>query len=169
MPRAYRALPPADLLRQLFRYDADTGELFRVAYHDKYRNLHALEAPRPITHINRCGYLCCTILGVANYQVQRVVWKIATGEDPGQLQVDHIDHNRLNNALSNLRLATPSQNKGYSSKPAKGYWRTRGGRYLAMIIVQNEVHYLGCHDTEQEANRAYVQGCRLLRGEFSNV
>ncbi len=41
----------------------------------------------------------------------RVIWEAFMGEIPEGMQIDHIDTNKFNNNLSNLRLVTDKQNK----------------------------------------------------------
>jgi hypothetical protein len=43
------------------------------------------------------------------WKTNRIVYRLATGEDPGELEVDHIDLNKNNNSASNLRAATRSE------------------------------------------------------------
>lgn len=42
--------------------------------------------------------------------VHRVIAETFIGEVPQGMQIDHIDRNRQNNALSNLRIVTPKEN-----------------------------------------------------------
>lgn len=67
---------------------------------------------------NGLGYLRVRIDG--RYQmVHRLVWNAYHGEIPDGMQVDHIDGDKHNNALMNLRLLTPSDNTAaYHSKRA---------------------------------------------------
>jgi len=74
------------------------------------------------------------------YRVHRVVYFLCTGIDPEEKQVDHIDGNRSNNKISNLRLATNRQNntnikkrKGNTSGVTGVYWRKTEKRYMAII------------------------------------
>ena len=56
------------------------------------------------------GYIQVQVDGV-RYMAHRIVFKMVSGNDPGKLQIDHIDRNKKNNSPSNLRLATNAQNK----------------------------------------------------------
>lgn len=53
---------------------------------------------------------CCATCHCKTYYVHRIVWETFNGEIPVGMEIDHIDTNRSNNALSNLRLATHRQN-----------------------------------------------------------
>lgn len=43
--------------------------------------------------------------------MHRFIWEAFFGEIEDGMQIDHIDTNRFNNALSNMRLVTDKQNK----------------------------------------------------------
>jgi len=45
-----------------------------------------------------------------NYQLSRVIWQMTIGEIPDNMFIDHIDGNPGNNNITNLRLATNSNN-----------------------------------------------------------
>ena len=56
------------------------------------------------------GYLTFKIDNVT-YYVHKYVWEEANGPTPVGYEVDHIDRDKTNNHLSNLRLATVSENR----------------------------------------------------------
>ena len=62
-------------------------------------------------YLGSSGYF--SVLNETNSRVlaHRVVWYLVYGEDPGVLSVDHIDGNRSNNKICNLRLLVQSQNQ----------------------------------------------------------
>ena len=66
----------------------------------------------------RHGYLQISLYcnGQKQRTVHRVVWEAFKGKIPVELQINHIDGNKRNNALSNLELATPSENRVHSFK-----------------------------------------------------
>ena len=52
------------------------------------------------------------------YFIHRYIWELHNGTSPDGYIIDHIDRNPFNNQLSNLRLATPSQNNLNKSRQA---------------------------------------------------
>lgn len=89
--------------------------------------------------------------------VHRLVWEAHVGPVPAGMEIDHIDRNRANNALSNLQLVTHQQNlwnteaKGYSWVPAISKWQAR-------IKVGSKIICLGSFTIEEEAHAAYLIG-----------
>ena len=88
--------------------------------------------------------------------------------------VDHIDGNGLNNCRNNLRLASPMQNAGNSTrksknKPYKGvYFHKKLGLYQARLRIDGKVNKsLGCFDTAEEAHEAYKRAAIEKWGEFA--
>lgn len=46
--------------------------------------------------------------------LHRVVWFAARGPIPAHLEINHIDGNKLNNAVSNLECTTPAENTAHA-------------------------------------------------------
>lgn len=98
------------------------------------------------------------------YQAHRLAWLIVHGTWPGI--IDHIDGDKTNNALANLREATASQNQ--VNKPCRGYhYSSRVGRFGSSIRVNGEKVWLGYFDTAEAARSAYLAEHAKHHGEFS--
>ena len=93
--------------------------------------------------------------GVQHY-VHRLVWIDANGPIPKGLMIDHINRDKHDNRLENLRLVTRSQN-AQNRKNVTGYTQISGGRYQAQIMLDYKHYFLGHFDTEAEARSAYLK------------
>ena len=89
---------------------------------------------------------------------------------------EHIDADRSNNTFWNLRLCTPQQNKlnvGRSCRNTSGYkgvsYNKPTGKWKAKVQSDGVDHYLGLHETPEQAHKAYVDLGKKLHGEFFNA
>lgn len=101
------------------------------------------------------GYKCIHI-GNKKYLLHRILGMLFLGLDINDTKqhIDHIDGNRSNNELSNLRIVTQQQNN-WNQTTAKGYCKI-GNKFRAKIRINKKDIYLGCFDTEEEAKQAYL-------------
>lgn len=76
-------------------------------------------------------------------------------------EVDHINGDKLDNRIENLRPATSSQNKhnarprGGNSKHKGVYWNSKDKRWRAQASLNGTVKYLGNFKNETDAAQAY--------------
>jgi hypothetical protein len=165
----YKSLPELERLKELFTYDSESGQLIA-----RISRKGPLKAGMPVGSLTNSGYLNTKVDG-RRYPVSRIIWKLVTGEDPGDCVVDHIDMDKLNNRFSNLRLATVSEN-GCNSKPRshnrsglKGVKRHPSGSYYAYIRFGADRRYLGTYQTKEEAHAAYCKAAVELHGQFART
>ena len=81
---------------------------------------------------------------------------------------DMINHDKLDNRLSNLRLCTRSQNNA-NMRPRVGYKGVRFTRngWQAETKIDGKYIYIGRYKTAEEAAIAYNQKTSELFGEFA--
>jgi len=73
-----------------------------------------------------------------------------------KLLVDHIDKNKANPEIANLRLLTNKQN--ISRQIGKGYYYNRKIKlYHAQIMINNKRLSLGCYERPIDAHNAYLK------------
>lgn len=116
--------------------------------------------------------------GVGQFMAHRLAWVCVHGCLPDDAEVDHIDCNPSNNAISNLRLATSSQQK--QNKKAQSNNRSglkgamyhaahKGKKWRSQIKVGDKVVFLGYFHTAREAHEAYARAASDYFGEFARA
>jgi hypothetical protein len=112
-----------------------------------------------ITAKNKCGYSYvfltyeCKAYFILGH---RLAWFLHYGNLPNNL-IDHIDGNRTNNKIDNLRDVTNQQNQ-WNRTTAKGYvWSKFANKFQARIRLNGRQIHLGHFHTEQEARNAYLK------------
>lgn len=107
------------------------------------------------------------------YFAHRVIWEMNNGPIPEGQEIDHIDGNKSNNCIENLRLANRSQNcanrEGWSkSGLPRGLFFERG-RIRAQLTVNGKMIYLGMFSVEdQELAELVVSEARVkYHGDFA--
>ena len=111
------------------------------------------------TYINNWGYRRVSWdrgkLGRVREYAHRLVWFMHHGDIPEGLMVDHINLDRSDNRIENLRLVDKSGNMQNSKW--KGYfWVKREGKWCASIKLNGKTKHLGYFDCEQAARDAYL-------------
>ena len=105
-----KPLPPLATLRQVLSYDPETGALSWLV--DPGNKLSAGALAGRIKN----GYIQVR-LGSHNLYAHRVAWYLHHGTDPGPLMIDHINRNRSDNRICNLRLVDAKGNRANYSGP----------------------------------------------------
>lgn len=100
--------------------------------------------------------------------VHRLIWLIHYGKLPFD-QIDHINGNRTDNRIQNLREATNQENS--FNKPTSGTSGFKGvyrqnNRWRAKIMLDGKSIHLGYFDSAEEAAEAYNKKAKEIHGEF---
>lgn len=81
---------------------------------------------------------------------------------PNGFIVDHINHNKLDNRKSNLRLSNKSYNGANRNKKDVGVRMVPSGKYQVMIMKDYKHYYLGTFDIKEEAIKAREKAYKEL-------
>ena len=135
------AMPPLNELKALISYNPETGDFTWI------------KSGKPAGSINKKGYLLIS-LNKVRYYGHRLAWYIQTGEDPGDMEVDHKNHIKSDNSFNNLRPLTHQKNQ--FNRVVKGYsWNKERNKYTAQIGIDGVKKYLGNFDCPLMAHLAY--------------
>ena len=155
----------AEILRELVSYDSATGEFrWRV----KVSNVHAGTIAGSL---KVSGYRALMVDRTL-YYAHRLAWLYTYGKWPKD-QIDHINGERDDNRLANLREATHAQNGRnipWNTRNKSGFrgvsWAVRRGKRHAQINITGAVRSLGYFTTPEAASAAYEAKATELFGEF---
>jgi hypothetical protein len=114
------------------------------------------------------GYIGVQVNGLQTY-AHRVVWLLMTGNWPAD-QIDHIDGNKSNNTINNLRQATGFENQqNHRKERARSksrllgvHWNETRRTWFARIQVKGKSRYLGVFASPHDAYAAYISAKREL-------
>ena len=101
-----KVVPMPDLaeLKTTLEYNPETGIFTRL----KTTSPNALKGSVAGYRAHR-GYLRVSVCGY-KYLGHRLAWYYMTGEDPGEMEVDHINRDTTDNRFCNLRLISQQGN-----------------------------------------------------------
>lgn len=150
-----------EYIKSKTRYDRTSGKFFVSGTRGRWKDGTELGS------YTSKGYRILVIYKKI-YKAHRVVWLIENGCFP-VYQVDHINGNPDDNRITNLRIATNSENRqnlhrkseGRSSKYI-GVSKVENGKWRAEIYLNNTRSYLGVFCTEEDAREAYLKAKREL-------
>lgn len=167
--RPHRLLPSQEFLREHFFYDPETGQfLHRCPLTKDPIDRSKVKDPRSKYRI--------TIIGKTAYPTHRLCYLYYHGPFDESFQIDHINCDKHDNRINNLRLATVREQM--RNRPIRKDNRTgfKGitfdlskQRYRARIRVENKRLHIGWFDNPEDAYKAFVEAAAALHGEFSRV
>jgi hypothetical protein len=170
-----KEIPSPEMLRKMLRYEPETGKLFWKQSSDRKKEWNTrYSGKEAFTRPHRMGYLQGTIFN-RTYLAHRVIWTIVNGRWP-EKHIDHIDGDKTNNKIKNLREATISQNlcnRGANSNGTSGYkgvsFHKKNLNWCAYITLNRKRKFLGSFDTPQKAHKAYCEAALKMHGDFAKT
>jgi hypothetical protein len=143
------------LLRTLIHYDPISGRVTRLR-----RTANRHQVGEYVGALNSRGYLQATFFSIKR-PVHRLIWFWLYGHWPSG-DIDHINRNRQDNRLCNLREVTRSENNhnaGANSRNTSGYrgvcWDKSKQLWVVHISVAGKTYFLGRYADPQVAACAY--------------
>lgn len=132
-----------DRLKELLDYDPETGHFTWLKYRCGQAKVGDI-AGGP----HSAGYIAIN-MSEYPYLAHRLVWLWLYGRLPKN-EIDHINHNRKDNRLCNLREVSGAENKRNASKRVdnkSGYvgicWSSRRNKWRANIFTNHKQYFLG--------------------------
>ena len=153
----------ADRLRSLLEYDCILGIFtwrLNVGRHGR------IKIGTTAATNTSDGYIKIKVDG-RSYLAHRLAWLHITGAWPID-NIDHIDGNKKNNAISNLRDVSKSINaqnqRGPMSNNTHGFMGVspNKNRWSARIKLDGKHYHLGNFSTPEDAHTAYLDAKRKL-------
>ena len=147
-----------ELVRKLFRYE--DGELIRLSNGKRSGSMNSRGYLN--VYANKCLYVAHRIIFIYHH---------------GYLPkfIDHIDGDRLNNKIENLRPATKADNSRNmkitqrNTSGAKGvYWHSQRSKWQGRVVFNYKTISVGLYEKFEDAKKAVCKKRAELHGEFAN-
>lgn len=153
-----------EYLRYWYFYNDETGFFY---WRRSNKKKHAIRGAK----VSGGGNNSPRLMTINNnvYKYHRIIWLYVYGEYLKDHElIDHIDGDKRNNKLTNLRLVNKSQNAQNIKKAPihnrsgvlGATWSSQKGKYISCIVINGKKIYLGCFKEAQEAGAAYLAAKR---------
>lgn len=156
-----KQLPSQEILHNFFDY-AD-GQLFWKKSKAKAK------AGNPVGWVEKNGYVATNLNGT-RYRVHRLIFMFFNNYCPEF--IDHIDGNKKNNKIENLRPANKFENACNRKASKKNKLNVKGvcverGKYKANIKKFGKTIHIGYFESLEDAKNAYTIAAKKIHGEFA--
>jgi hypothetical protein len=140
-----KPLPSKELLRELYDYNQDTGAFVRKTKTGTRKTQPMLASLYRQASVNGKKFL-----------TSRLIWMWVYGQDPKNMYIDHINGNKADNRIKNLRLVSSLEN----SRNMRLYKTNKTGipgidiykgKYRVRIKINRNEIFLGYYEDLDEA------------------
>jgi hypothetical protein len=159
--------PSQERLHELFEY-RDDGNLIWKKCKSGIRKDMVAGSLNPTTNHHQ------VLVDGKIYNLHRMIFMYHYGYLTSGLEIDHIDTDKSNNRIENLREVTRAQNsmntkiKSTNTSGVKGvYWNKSGQKWVSRIKVNGKNEYLGSYNTIEEAKEVITAARNNLHGDFA--
>jgi hypothetical protein len=155
-----------DVAAEFLSYDTETGDFYWLRAAG-----NRMVGTKAYGWISDAGYRVIRI-NKAAHMAHRLAWLLTYGAMPLK-QIDHIDGDKLNNRISNLRLATASQNQANmprrrnNTSGSKSVRRAHWNETKWVAHIKNT--HIGTFSSREEAVQAYEKAAKREFGNFGRA
>jgi hypothetical protein len=167
--KRHKTYPTQEQLKELFTYN--DGQLYWKESRYKGKNVRSISEPAggPDKKNSSNAYMRICI-DQKRYLTHRLIFTYHHGYVPDF--IDHIDGNRTNNRIENLREATIQQNsynkKSNSSTGYKNVYLRGNGMYRVSFSLNGKPHIVGLYKNLEDAVVASKNFRENYHGQFAN-
>jgi len=139
---------------ELFVYEKKSGRLINRIKRNSRAPQGAIAGS-----LNNSGYLVTRVSG-RSIRVHRIVWEMHNGPIPFGIEIDHINRDRADNRIENLRLANRhEQNLNLSQRTSASHvtgvvFNKKDKKWQAQIGFKGKHLYLGQYANKDDAAKA---------------
>jgi hypothetical protein len=152
------ALPSKNYLNSILRYEKETGFVYW-----KHSDLIVKSCVRCLSKYKRI------MIDKIPYVLHRVIYQMHYGNLMPDEVIDHIDQDKQNNRIENLRKADVflnNQNQGNRKNNTSGYkgvsWSKQKNKWRATITVNRKHKTLGFFHSKEDAYACYLSAKEMF-------
>lgn len=157
-------------IMEYLEYNPDTGVFAAAKTHGTL-----WRQGKVVGHKNKAGYITITLLGKVR-KAHRLAWIYVYGEDIDGYEIDHINGDKSDNRICNLRISSHQQNmfnmkkKSTNKSGVKGvHFDKRCNKWRAQTSINKKRVHIVLFNTIESAEKAIREFMVANHKEFINL